>query len=758
MLGELYRLHQTLVARGLDVPLVHRDFDTPNTKSRPTFVVKLDSGGRLKRLTPLLPEQEGGVWTLKSGNHGYFPAVRTEREPLLVLAPGDPAWVEVERFGRLSAADRMRCLRRLCAAAINSGPTIDLPAVEKQALRIASWPTGPDDDLTRHLQQLAHASRRFAAAPKRAAIAMLVAIGRAARSGIAPGTLDQLVTFVVGHRKKPKGRAGGLPQVEHVGAQLMFDLWDPDDPAFSIYGLRMRQHVLHSLHGEAVPNALENVGFCALSLRSLPLLRAPFPGWSAKPAISKSLRPFDKFSEASCNLRYGRADAEGFDIGEDVANSIVGALSLVTDASKLGKTWRPLKNGIVQNSGQRTLEQSDVLVTFPSCAIDVQTETGSPVNPPDTMVEPLAEEDDGGDLRRKVFEDAAQPVCEAFEMAIRREQVQPHLQILLIRQVSSGQIQMAYSARPSFRQMIDAIEHWTRAGKNLPLNLRVPLPVKAPGAGHARHVLVRPRTIFPEQVARILAREWIRNGSASTVVPTPRVGMVLELFLQRPGALPDAAMTLLDLSLARGTALLSGLGAAIHGATIDSWMAEAAQHGGSTNPCYASAHHLSLIGSLLFMLNSTAGEYSQSRPFLVGKVLAMLDELHRHYCVAARDGDIPPTLIGNSVLGRASDNPADAFAELLERSRPYLAWARTAQPPPPTVPRGSAIRNAVFRARDLLAHAQPLCDQLGIDSALAKPMTTIDKAHLLLGYLSSTSGPNASALEEAPNSNEEGNS
>ena len=115
----------------------------------------------------------------------------------------------------------------------------------------------------------------------------------------------------------------------------------------------------------------------------------------------------------------------------------------------------------------------------------------------------------------------------------------------------------------------------------------------------------------------------------------------------------------------------------------------------------------------------------------------MMDELHKRYCEVVRDGDIPNALIGNGLLGRASESPARALEELSERSRIYIGWARSAAVDPK---KPDEIRIAVDSARKLLRLAQPLCETLHADESLEKELTPVQKAHLFLGYLSPVLG------------------
>jgi hypothetical protein len=123
--------------------------------------------------------------------------------------------------------------------------------------------------------------------------------------------------------------------------------------------------------------------------------------------------------------------------------------------------------------------------------------------------------------------------------------------------------------------------------------------------------------------------------------------------------------------------------------------------------------------------------------YLVGKLLAAMDELHKCYCVSERKGDIPTTLIGNGLLGRAADSPEMAFDELCERSRIYLGWARSVQL---SGKETEAVKIAVNSARKLLRIVEPMAIELHHSAKLNQPMSAEGKAHLFLGYISPVLG------------------
>jgi hypothetical protein len=138
-------------------------------------------------------------------------------------------------------------------------------------------------------------------------------------------------------------------------------------------------------------------------------------------------------------------------------------------------------------------------------------------------------------------------------------------------------------------------------------------------------------------------------------------------------------------------------------------------------------------------MNSNVKNYVEESAYQVGRLLAMMDEMHKCYCMAVRDGDVPNSLIGNGLLGRAADSPAQALAELSERSRIYMGWAKSVD----ITDLGEKAKKkniAIYSARKVLRLAAPLCEQLHAAGSLDAEMSIVQKAHLFLGYLSPVLG------------------
>lgn len=82
------------------------------------------------------------------------------------------------------------------------------------------------------------------------------------------------------------------------------------------------------------------------------------------------------------------------------------------------------------------------------------------------------------------------------------------------------------------------------------------------------------------------------------------------------------------------------------------------------------------IGALLQILGRPKETYMDDAGFKLGQLLAAADAVHIGYCADMRGGDVPPTLLGNSVFATAGRNPVRALDILCGRWKPYGAWAR----------------------------------------------------------------------------------
>jgi hypothetical protein len=696
MLIELMTLAKNLSVQGIETGLVHRDFGKPGLTTLPTLRAILDENGTILNLLSVSKEDRDSLWTLKDGRKNFFPAVRVELAPKLNLS-GKLAPAALKK--KLSS-EHLTEVISLARTIKDRSATSDVRL--KQAKRMMTWEVGVTDKNGELLRRFASAYLKLCSTEVAFADEIVRAVSTKLPHITDKETLEAFLLLLVGDR-----------------VQLCFDFRDAVTPEFTLYSQKVARAVLMYLHAEDKKRISNPEGTCALTGRQASLLNDRYPDWSAIPVVNKDISPFSKFSDAKCNYRYRCADSTAFPVEAGLENTLVAALKYVTDQPP-GINWCPLYNG----KFEKGKETQDVLVAFPTIPIH-----GLRI----ASVFGRVDRDDEG---RKQFQDEARPVCEAFAKPTRETAYSSYLVILLIRQISPGQIQLAYWSMPSIVDFAEAVESWNASGDNLPPRLRIPLPSKMTQSGLGRF---KPAVMFPEEIVRLLSYAWIRDGTMRVRQEAPAVGSILDLFLRRQGIYREVAADLLDTLLARNAVLLTKAGHVLHRdnpRTLELWrnFVSSAQ---PLRPDYALSQTISLIGSLLYIMNSNVDNYKNESAFLVGKLLAAMDELHKCYCKVVRQGDIPNALIGNGLLGRASESPAQALAELSERGRIYLGWARSAGMP------GSAseeIQIAVMSARKVLRIVAPLSERLHAESSLDLELGAVQKAHLFLGYLSPVLG------------------
>lgn len=718
MLIELFQIARNLAGQGIETGLVHEDFGMPGLTSMPTLKAVLNEGGEIVRFLPVTKDEAPGLWTLKNGKKRYFPAVRLQLVPPL---PIQAELLAKKSMGIQEVKDLLELAK--CTSVRNFDSDITDSDTNSRS-RIRNWQHNEDAETLAHIQGFAKAFDKFCESPQIAALNLLAGVECALHSPCDEKTLVTLANLLAGTR-----------------IQLCFDFKPDNDFAFTLYSFRVSRVVLECLATERVDPAGKKkivntmTEICALTGLNAEPLNTPFPEWSAPPIINKPLPPFAKFSEASCNFRYQRAGSDAFPIGLKSARALVAALKVITDKPQ-GHNWRAFRNG----KFDKQRERQDVLIVYPT----LRTEELPLVN---LFAKAEQTQEDG----TKEFQDQARPVIQALSRIVPSDQVLDHIIIFLIRQISSGQIQLAYSANPGRTEFVKAIDAWSGSANNLPPNLRVPLMVrsKADQASEKSATLkqtnktvlwVKPKLLFPEEISRLLSRQWIRSGAETSAVEAPAVGQILDLFLRKSGVWQDIAINLLEVTLARTSVLLAHAGHVLHRddpITLVKWSEFSLKS--KAWPDYAFSQTLSLIGSLLYTMNSNIKNYVEGSAYQVGRLLAMMDELHKCYCIAVRDGDVPNSLIGNGLLGRAADSPAQALAQLSERGPLYIGWAKSVDVT--DLSEKSKKKNiAIYSARKVLRLAAPLSEQLHAAGSLDVEMSIVQKAHLFLGYLSPVLG------------------
>ena len=175
----------------------------------------------------------------------------------------------------------------------------------------------------------------------------------------------------------------------------------------------------------------------------------------------------------------------------------------------------------------------------------------------------------------------------------------------------------------------------------------------------------------PLDAMRCTQTQWERGGASSTDAPGCKLSEVYDLLIDRREGAAQSARHTLALILERSAGLLEGVGGAAHRAEKKAWKRlgrDATKH---------AVLVASLLGIELMKVGKRKEEYMQEAAFLMGRFLSLADTLHVQYCKEVRKVDMPPQLLGNSLIPTAIQNPSKGLARMLERIRIYQAWAKT---------------------------------------------------------------------------------
>lgn len=467
------------------------------------------------------------------------------------------------------------------------------------------------------------------------------------------------------------------------GIQLAFDVSESSTRVYSVETRRQIESALPVDDGKRSRGRSRAKGVSAYG-PSTDLWIGAFPKVRL-PILNKDLPLVSMFSEAACNYRYGLTDSAIVPVSREAALRMQDALTYIVAPERRGKTWRGIANG---------REEQDLLVAYVDGMPDISAEVVSLF---------------GADLADAQFEVDASAVCAALD-AIVRSAPRSKLNLFVIRRASEGQASVVLAEAPTVESALSGARWWQEAAENIP---QIRIPVRD---GATRTTVFRsPTAPYPDQVLRLLSWKWVTNGERRVAVPGPSLADVLSLMFD-PGIRHERALRLLDLAVDRVDSLLIGVGGALNDH-------QRLDRGARTQALRA----VSTLGILLATTGHMKEAYMETPAFLVGRCLSLADALHRAYCLAVRDGALPPQLAGNALVPVARNNLADGLDRLHGRLNPYIAWAETS-------------RADGESRRDVLLGKWALGQMRVVSTKLAgQPIPTTlsqqDRAQLLLGYL-----------------------
>jgi hypothetical protein len=725
MLNEAYDLLQALRKENIELPSYQQGVVTPGRGAGPCLRVLLSHDSSISSIEALADEEWSGLWTFMDGNHNSRPVIRLNF-PLLQISLEDAWWTSMgytnqQKRENIPEIDKINALKAALGNAYYyqsfTNPYSDerckkTPAEKASDLwarvREKSQELAVSLSGISGLENVQCVFERVGKLPDMEKLAVLLrsAISAKLESGKLP--VDTIETLLVGKLKSN----GGKWELSESRVQLAFDI----DRGETVYRKKTRAAIESALNskveGVRREKAISKSGQrCAYGSYG-PLQDAAFPNPQLPIVAEKGMPLVSMFSAAAANTRYSLTDSDIIPVGRMLASQMAKALLWATSEERKGKTWRGVASGITN----KKLEQKDLFIAY----VDGRPQL-------DAVVADFFGTDQ--ESLDKQFEVDAKSVCDALN-AISKELPSSKLRILVLRQVSPGQVQVVMSRTLDPIQIITGAKVWNEGAANLP-SIFVPIPSKKIDN---KLEYDYPKSPYPDQIVRLLSRQWIREGAKKDnqdpciLVTGPTLGSVIDLLVREPGKYVNVARDLLRRSLIQVRPLLGGLVGAIRTNRKERYN----QYPEKSRYSFLIA--CSTIGIVLHALNSRKEVYMTGSAFAIGRMLALADDIHRCYCEVVRDGSIPPSLLGNSLLSMAMENPTRALAVLGDRLRIYIGWVKTTKEQNgASEERQIAIRMARNRRLQYEDFVEKVHEQ-----GLPTKMDDVAKAHLLLGYLAST--------------------
>ncbi len=404
------------------------------------------------------------------------------------------------------------------------------------------------------------------------------------------------------------------------------------------------------------------------------------------------LRAMNK--ESLCQKRYGEIGSKSFSAGRRAQEAMKKSLEWLGEPEREGKTWANASGacGFTKRDG-KNVPVPGLLFAYPSSLGEDPPELAGVFDRNDEALDP-----DGSK-----FESAAARVTSALELKVA-EQSALEIRIFVLAKADKARTKVLVSKKYDAKALILGARKWRSGCKNIP-------PISLNIGSNDNPIRIEPITPFPAEVVRCLNVAWLQGGTRMNNVHGLGIGEGVGLLLETDASLRGIVSRGLSLAVTNAKPLFLALGHADH------------RRDGTTKLDSKQASLMpSILGLLLHKQNLSKGVYMHTAPFLVGRLLALADLLHKEYCVHVRSGDIPPQLIGNALMPSAIDNPVRGLARLRERLMIYQAWANKIQ--------GDDSRLAKWSLKEMGS----VCNKLAkLD--LSDRTNDLDKAQMLLGYI-----------------------
>ena len=653
MLNELQQLRNSLKENGIQAAAWHPAIK-PLAKYT-TLLVRLNEQGIPASVGELSREQATRLRNIQPDNQNSFPgfnlncplfeapAAMDLWSPSIIATPETASTLILTyegRNGKVPALDRLRRLLR------------EYP-VQEIAPKLSASAEDPLLASTLHLLELLKTGKQ---SPEKFLRSFAEALIAASQHG---GIGSDLALEVLFGKLSKKGTREPWQCILYLDLENLdrFDtaVADPDAAAAWSEALLL----------PADQGAEEGMVQCALDGHSGPAIGDKMPNPNL-PLLGGTYL-FSMNSEIPCQSRYGQSSTSLFPVTRHAVQGLNDALLHMTTKAAEGRTWSRVPSG--------TGDKLDLLIAYIEEAPAIDAPVAGPL-----AVASAEEEDEEDEVRdvdaRKAAYSSGQMsnFVQRLDRLHKAVQLQAgpamrggHLRLFVLSTIDKGRKQVLFDARYKVDNIADARDRWVEGAENAPaLELQF---FCGKGKGKKRwHGIQAPS---PVEVAYSFRTLWIRGAERSEKVSGVSLGRLYKLLLD-----PDRkeAGWLLERFLPLKTSLMIAAGRPARSEKTG----EVFTYTGaalSAPALYDLRTSAAILGILLRLLGRAKETYMKERDYLLGQLLQFADRLHIVYCHGVRGGQVPPQLIGNSLMDQAGQNPAKALAILQQRLPVYERYA-----------------------------------------------------------------------------------
>ena len=624
MLNELEQLRRSLRKKGIQATACHPAIK-PLAKYR-TLVVRLNEQG-IPASTRELPRDEAAkLRNIQPDNQNSFPAFNLNCPIYEALGTLD-AWLPLtavtsntirslalayeKKKGKIPALDRLRKLLR------------EYPAQEI-APKLAAHAEEPLLASTLHLLELLGSGKQSAEEFLGSLTETLIAAGQ--RGDIAS---DVVLDMLFGKLSK-KGTREPWQYILFLDleelSRFQTAVADPDTAGAWSEALLL-----------PVNRSEEALVQCALDGRAGPAIRDKMPNPNL-PLLGGTYL-FSMNSEIPCQSRYGRSSTELFPVTRHTVQGVNDALLHMTAKNLEGKTWNAVPSG--------TCDKSDLLIAY----IEEAPETDAPVAGALSSCDTDEFEEASSAAQMSYFVQHLDSLLAAVQLKEGEVvRVARHLHLFVLSTIDKGRRQVLFDARYNVDNIVEVRERWVSGAKNAPaLELQF-----FPGKGKSRKKRRGTKAPSPVSIALSFRTLWIRKAERSEKVSGVSLGRFYKLLLD-PDAKSEAGWLLERLLPLKNTLMIAAGKPSRSEKTGEVFAYTGAAL--SAPALYDLRTSTAALGIMLRLLDRVKETYMNERDYLFGQILQFADRLHIVYCHGARRGQVPPQLIGNSLMNQAGRTP-----------------------------------------------------------------------------------------------------